>query len=178
MKQIVIDPGHGGENDNGAVYGFIEEDDTNLSISYLLRCELQKQGYSVVMTREKDKEYSLTDRVVFANEMGADLFVSVHCDAFHQATASGMTVHVFPNCLRASKNIANSISNALNSRFPDHRNRGIKESNFLVLRKTLMPAVLIECEFLSNFKTRRFLKEPENQLSLVKAITLGIRKGI
>ncbi len=174
IEVIMLDSGHGGPNDNGAVYGFVEEDDTNLSIAYLLRCEL-KNGYRVIMTRERDVEISLKKRVLFANEMGVDLFVSIHCDAFHEKTASGMTVHVSPNCSDTSRNTANTISKALFKKFPTHRDRGIKESNFEVLRETKMPAVLIECEFLSNPETRRFLKEPENQLRLAKAITCGIK---
>jgi len=178
VKTIMIDPGHGGDKDNGAVYGYTDEDDINLSIAYLLRYELQLQGYSVAMTRERDEEISLGKRVIFANEMKADLFVSIHCDAFHKNTAQGMTVHVSPNCSATSRDVANAISKSLHGKFPTHRDRGIKRSNFEVIRETDMPAVLIECEFLSNQETRRFLKEPENQLDLAKAIAQGIKREI
>lgn len=175
MKSIImIDPGHGGPADNGAVYGYTEEDDTNLSIAYLLRCELQRRGYVVSMTREKDEAISLSERVNFANEMRVNLFVSIHCDAFHKQTAQGMTTHVCPKCSKISREVAHSIQTALSSKFPKHRNRGIKESNFYVLARTKMPAVLCEMEFLSNPDTRRFLREPENQLRLAQAVTNGI----
>lgn len=179
MKSIImIDPGHGG-HDNGAVYSYAEEDDTNLSIAYLLRCELQRRGYVVSMTRERDEFVSLSGRVDFANEMRVDLFVSIHCDAFHKITAKGMTTHVaFPKCSKTSKMIAHSIQTALSTKFPKHRNRGVKESKFYVLTETKMPAVLIECEFLSNPETRKFLREPENQYDLAKAITKGINGSV
>ena len=176
-KRIMIDPGHGGDKDNGAVYGFVEEDDTNLSIAYLLRCELKAHGHTVIMTRVKDEEVLLSERTIFANEMQVDLFISIHCDAYHKETAHGMTVHVSPNGSKTSRKVAYNIQEALSDRFPKHRNRGIKESNFYVLRQTKMPAVLCEMEFLSNPDTRRFLREPENQLALARAITTGINES-
>lgn len=173
MSKILIDPGHGGD-DNGAVWGYEEEDDTNLIISFLLRCELEKRGQEVFMTRESDQAVSLRERTNYANRLGADLFVSIHCDAFHNTTAHGMSVHVHPECSEASMKKATAVVASLAKRFPNHKNRGVKASNFHVLRETDMPAMLIECEFLSNPETRRFLKEPENQLELARAITDGV----
>ncbi len=175
-KTIVIDPGHGGD-DNGAAWGHAEEDDINLSIAFLLRCELEKKEFEVLMTRERDEAVSLSQRTKFANQAKADLFVSIHCDAFHKTTARGMSVHVFPGSER-SRRIASAIRAALVNRFPDHRDRGVMESNFHVLRETNMPAVLVECEFLSSPYTRRFLREPENQLALAQAISRGVSTGL
>jgi len=172
LKTIVIDPGHGGE-DNGAAWGYAEEDDINLGIAFLLRCEVEKLGFETLMTRERDEAVSLSQRTDFANQIKADLFVSIHCDAFHKTTAHGMSVHVFPGSER-SRGIASAIRVALVHRFPNHRDRGVMESNFHVLRETNMPSVLVECEFLSNPDTRRFLREPENQLALARGISTGL----
>lgn len=171
----VIDPGHGGK-DNGAVWGYTEEDDINLIVSFLLRCELEKNGHEVIMTRESDSAVPLYKRTNHANELQADLFVSIHCDAFHKATARGMSVHIHPEHSDKTLNLAKRINAMLVADFKDHKNRGIKMSNFYVLRKTAMPAVLIECEFLSNPETRRFLREPENQLALSRAISNALTK--
>lgn len=176
LKTIVIDPGHGGE-DNGAAWGYAEEDDINLGIAFLLRCELEKEGFKVLMTRERDEVTFLGQRTNFANQIKADLFVSIHCDAFHQTTAHGMSVHVFPGSDQ-SRRIGSAIRAAMVDRFPGHRDRGVMESNFHVLRETNMPSVLVECEFLSNPETRRFLKEPENQLALARAISRGISTAL
>lgn len=173
MKKIVIDPGHGGD-DNGAAWGYTEEDDINLIVSFLLRCELEKSGHEVIITRENDHAVPLNMRTHLANEAQADLFVSIHCDAFHNTTASGMSVYVHPECSFATLETAENIKRMLELRFPNHRNRGIKKSYFHVLRHTKMPAVLVECEFLSNPETRKFLREPENQLGLARAISRGI----
>ena len=175
IKKICIDPGHGGA-DNGAAWGHAEEDDINLIVAYLLRCELEKRGVEVVMTRETDVEVTLEKRCMIANQARADYFVSIHCDAFHKETASGISTHVFRGASEVSMALAERVQGAMLTRFPDHLNRGVKLAGFYVLRHTLMPAVLVECEFISNPETRRFLREPENQLAIARAVAEGIRK--
>lgn len=176
IKIIVVDPGHGGD-DNGASWGYAEEDDINLAVSFLLRCELEKAGYKVLMTREKDEQLTLNARVTLANTASADLFLSIHCDAFHQTTASGMSVHIYPHCSQKTHDLAFNIKRSMTKTFSDHKSRGVRFSKFYVLRHTRMPAVLVECEFLSNPETRKFLKEPENQLAIARAIAKGISHG-
>jgi len=173
IKTIVVDPGHGGQ-DNGAAYGYAEEDDINLSVAYLLRCAMQQKGFEVRMTRESDIYVSLESRCNFANALGANLFISIHCDAWHQETVKGISTHVWRDADSTTKGIASKIHRALTDRFPDHSNRGLKSSGFYVLRNTSMPALLIECEFLSNPDTREFLHEPENQFAIANAISGAI----
>lgn len=177
--KIFVDAGHGG-NDNGAAWGgkydYVEEDDLNLIISYLLQYELLLTGtFDVKMSRTRDEYVSLQDRVKMANEWGATLFVSVHADAFHNETTKGISTHVYSNAGEKSATFGLSILTQLMREFPDHLNRGLKRSNFYVLRKTKMPAVLVEAEFLSNPDTRRFLHEPENQVCIARAIAYGIK---
>lgn len=179
--KIFIDPGHGG-NDNGAAWGekydYVEEDDLNLIISFLLRCELQLAGFEVKMSREKDEPVTLGRRVALANYWGADVFVSIHADAFHRITAKGISTHIYTHASQESLILATWIQTELTKKFMDHTNRRTRKSNFYVLHHTAMPAVLVECEFISNPETRRFLKEPENQLALAQAIGGGIKKSL
>ena len=178
-KRVMIDPGHGGR-DNGAAWGtkydYVEEDDLNLSIAFLLRCELWRRAgnkIEIEMIREKDIYIPLIERVLMTNNWGANIFISIHADAFHKQTTSGFSVHVHPACSPGGLTLADRIHRKLKSQFADHVNRGIKRSDFFVLRKTQMPAVLVECEFISNPQTRRFLKEPENQIDIARAIARG-----
>lgn len=175
--KVFIDPGHGGD-DNGAAYGdrldYVEEDDLNLIIGFLLRSELKLAGHAVTMSREVDTFISLHDRAVDANAWHADYFVSIHCDAWHKDTTSGISTHIHPDCSNATRSFAKAVHDSLVRTFTGHANRGVKESNFQVLRDTRMPAVLIECEFVTNPETRRFLREPANQLALARAIARGI----
>jgi len=174
-KSIFLDIGHGGVDD-GASYGFVDEDDINLAVTFYLDYELRLEGVKTFLSREKDEYISLEQRSIEANIKNVDLFVSIHCDAFHKETSSGMSVHIYQNPSVNGIRAATLIEKQLLIQFPQHKHRGIKKSNFYVLRKTKMPAVLIECEFLSNPETRDFLKEPENQRRLARTIKTGIMK--
>lgn len=175
FRKIAIDPGHGGP-ENGVAWGYTHEDDVNLGIAYLLRCELLHHAFFeyVVLTRERDEFISLSDRVLLANTNQADLFISIHCDAYHNTTVQGISTHVHPAAAEDTVEIADGIQRSLIKMFPDHVSRGTKRSNFQVLRETFMPAILVECEFLTNPQMRRFLREPENQLALARAIAGGV----
>jgi N-acetylmuramoyl-L-alanine amidase len=174
--KIVIDPGHGG-TDDGAAYGFAREADINLDIARLLRCVLDANGYGTAMTRDSDVYVALADRCNIANSIGADLFISVHCDAWHKQTTHGISTHIFRGANHMTWRFGKNIHRSLMNRFPDHVNRGLKQSNFMVLRETSMSAVLVECEFISNPGMREFLKDPEDQFALAYAIGRGVWLG-
>jgi N-acetylmuramoyl-L-alanine amidase len=177
--KVFISPGHGGK-DNGAAWGgkydYVEEDDLNLIISFLLRYELLLAGHEVKMARETDTYVALLERCKMANIWRADIFVSIHADAFHNVIAKGISTHVYTNCSAEALILATWIHSKLITNFIDHTDRGVKKSNFHVLRNTKMPAALIECEFISNLLMRRFLKEPENQIKIARAVAEGIEK--
>ncbi len=173
-SMIIIDPGHGGL-DNGASYGYTDEDDINLAIAYYLEYELKEAGISYCMTREKDEDVSLDQRVTLANVKDAKLFFSIHCDAFHKKTVQGISIHIYPAASIGSLQISGIVHRQLLTYFPLQRNRGVKRSDFKVLCETRMPAVLVECEFLSNPKMRKFLKEPENQRRMARCFKRSIQ---
>jgi N-acetylmuramoyl-L-alanine amidase len=79
-KIIVIDPGHGGKDPGGIGFNGIKEKDVVLKIGLYLRNILQKRGYKVYMTRDKDYFVTLPNRTKFANRHHADLFISIHCN--------------------------------------------------------------------------------------------------
>jgi len=178
LLKVFLDPGHGGD-DNGAAFGerldYLEEDDTNLIIAFLLRAELKAAGHAVALSREEDVFISLHDRATDANAWHADVFVSIHCDAWHELTTKGISTHIHPFCSKGARALAKCLQDALLKDFPGHANRGVNENNCQVLRDSRMPAVLVECEFVSNPDTRKFLKEPANQLKLARAIAQGIQ---
>ena len=173
-KHIAIDPGHGGK-DIGASYGYINESNLNLSIAFLLECELLLQGFdNVTLIRGNDTYIPLKNRTSLAGNIGAGTFISIHCDAFTSKSANGMTVHVSPHPTQFDLSLANHIKRALKTYFPKHKSREIKKSDFYVLRETpCMQAVLIECEFMSNPEQLEFLKQPATHRKLARAISFG-----
>ena len=80
VKTIVIDPGHGGK-DTGAQGKNSNEKDIVLAVGKLLKKELEKEGFNVKMTRDKDVFIELGERANLANQWDGDLFVSLHCNA-------------------------------------------------------------------------------------------------
>ena len=80
VKTIVIDPGHGGK-DTGAQGKNSNEKDIVLAVGKLLKKDLEKEGFNVKMTRDKDVFIELGERANLANQWDGDLFISLHCNA-------------------------------------------------------------------------------------------------
>jgi N-acetylmuramoyl-L-alanine amidase len=173
--KICVDAGHGGR-DPGAIGTEpfrLEEKEVTLQVAALLEQELEQRGHRVVMTRRRDRTLGLLPRARFANRLKADLFVSIHANAAATASAEGMEVYHFPES-REGRRAATAVIESLVTVFPDHKNRGVKEANFAVLRVTAMPAILIETEFITHPRQLEFLSDPENQEALVEAVADGI----
>ena len=173
--KICIDAGHGGE-DPGALgtrpFRF-EEKTFTLGLAARLEEELEARGHWVAMTRRRDRRLSLADRAAFANRLGADLFLSLHANGAPEPDAEGIEVFHFPGSA-AGERIGEQVLAALVAAFPEHRNRGLRSANFAVLRDTTMPALLIECEFITNPAQLRFLTDPANWVRLAEAIAAGL----
>ncbi|MBU0943541.1 MAG: N-acetylmuramoyl-L-alanine amidase [Proteobacteria bacterium] len=177
--KICIDPGHGG-TDPGAVGRCGDQDlcehDIALQICLSLEELLLEQGHLTYLTRRVDRNLSLPARTQFANRYQADLFISIHCNAAYQPTAAGIEtwIHPFSN---VGRQYATPIQKSLTQALSDHKNRGVKEADFHVLRETAMPAVLVETEFISNPEQAEFLAKGENQRRIAQAIAEGISQA-
>src|SRR4051794_12178194 len=173
--RLCIDPGHGG-SDAGAQTrqpAVLREKDVNLAVALQLEHEAQRQGWEPLMTRLQDRTLSLASRAAFATRFTADLFVSIHCNAAAAVEVEGIEVYHFPGSPQG-RWLALHVIDKLIARFPGHHSRGVKEANFAVLRRTTMPAVLVECEFLTNPQQAAFLKDGKNQAAIAEAIADGI----
>lgn len=94
VRLIVIDPGHGGKDTGAVGRGGTREKDVVLKVSRYLKKELKKRLPSkVIMTREKDVFIPLQERTRIANEVGADLFVSIHANASRNRQAHGIETY-------------------------------------------------------------------------------------
>jgi len=177
--KICLDAGHGGK-DPGAIGTApfrLEEKEINLAITKLLEESLEPLGHWVALTRRRDVFISLEARSLFANQLGADLFISIHTNSFYSPDISGIEVFYCPGSGKG-KTLAEKILESLMNSFPNHNNRGIKSRDLKVLRETKMPAVLVEVEFLSNPEQLQFLAAEKNREALANAISKGIDKYI
>lgn len=169
---VVLDPGHGGE-DPGAVAGDVYEKNINLAIALMVRDNLSGQeGVTVSMTRDDDSFPSLTERAEFANKENADLFVSIHANALDDDTYSGLFTFYHAD-KRTSAKAAELIQNAASSE-SGAINRGVRTENYVVLRETDMPAVLVETGFMTCPEELALLIDAEYQAKIAKGISDGI----
>lgn len=177
---LVIDPGHGGE-DPGAVNERLDvyEKNINLEVALKVKERVEKGDYlyDLFLTREDDVFVHLNDRARLANSLGADAFLSIHCNAREGEGREGLEVeaYYYPSS-KEGKMFAQIIMDYVV--LGVHEKiltimRGIKPANFLVLRKTNMPAVLIELGFITDDEEARFLNDPENQKEIASAIAEG-----
>jgi N-acetylmuramoyl-L-alanine amidase len=151
FSTVVIDAGHGGFDRGGIPSNIIPEKGVALDVARRLRSHLAAAGLRSVMTRSSDTFVTLDRRVSIANAQRRAIFVSIHFNAARRVGATGIETFY---CSAKAKRLARLIQrNAM--RTTSGENRGIKRARYYVLRKSRMPAVLIECGFLTNPRDAR-----------------------
>lgn len=189
---FIIDAGHGGE-DAGAIAddGTLEKD-LNLEIASLISGILELNGNDVKMTRETDtllydyyddledytgqkKVYDLKNRLKIAEEYESPIYVGIHMNKFSQAKYSGLQVYYSKNNDQ-SVDIATKIKDNTKLYLQKDNKRAIKkaDSSIYILNKASMPAVLIECGFLSNENELNNLKNEDYRAKLALTIFSSI----
>ena len=187
---VVIDAGHGGY-DSGAIgrdadgNEVIKEKDANLSIAQKVSQKLKSSGIKVIMTRSADVALGdtvmadLVARAEIANRSGADLFISIHNNAFTDPEATGTSV-LYAGLSNSggygisSKELAENIQAPL-VKATGLKDRGIVRSpEMVVLKRTIMPAVLIECAFVSSYTDQKVLTNDKKISDIAEAIYQGI----
>jgi N-acetylmuramoyl-L-alanine amidase len=164
---IVIDPGHGGA-DWGATDG-IKEKDAVMAIGVQVAAILEAHGIKAILTRNGDYFIGLDRRVEIARESKADLFVSIHANYYDRPEAMGVETYSYGSGSRLAEVIQQSIVRRLAV-----VDRGSKTARYLVLRKSTIPAVLVETGFISNKLESAMLATPEYRNRMADAIARGI----
>lgn len=134
---------------------------------------LTGNGYQIHMTRRSMEFISLQARCDIANNLNADVFVSIHLNAHKDPSVRGVEVFSFPGSIEGAK-LRNAIYMEIMDRLPGWKQRGTKEANFYVLRNTKMPAVLVECGFITNVEEEKELHKPEIRQKFAEGIVAGI----
>lgn len=179
-KTIVLDPAHGGTDRGFEANGAVESEIATAVVSKL-QGRLAALGATVVLTRPLQHPESPTEaeRAVFANEVVADLVVSIHCDAATSEAAAGIATMHFGSTeggwSHAGERAAQRIHNALlaTTNAPDCR---IHARTWDMLRLTRMPAVRVEVGYVSNPAEAELLISSDYQDKIAAGITAGITK--
>lgn len=170
MASVIIDPGHGG-SDPGAVYNGRQEKDDVLRLAKAVGTILQNSGVDVSYTRTDDRYETPFQKAMDANASGADFLISIHRNSGTTPnTYSGAQTLVY-NDSGIRSTLARNINNELVAL--GFKDDGIVERpNLVVLRRSSMPAALVEVGFINNDRDNQLFDEKFNE------IAQGIADGI
>jgi len=177
---VVVDAGHGGHDGGAVANGFIEKN-ISLTLARKVREHLQKAGVRVRMTREKDRFLELEERCQVAAEVQADAFVSVHLNTSAASEVHGIETYFAATASLMARPARSSKGETLAQILQRHacrstkaEDRGIKDSQLIVVMRTPCPAALVECGFLTNKEESRRLGRAEYQDDLARGIAEGM----
>ncbi|MEF9991058.1 MAG: N-acetylmuramoyl-L-alanine amidase [Romboutsia sp.] len=179
---VLVDPGHGGndigtessrnvKNGSNNVY----EKDIALEIAKKVASKLSKYNdIQVMITRTDDKFISLINRMNLANTSDVDVSVSIHLNAESGGnTATGVETYYRKNANDGSKELAKLVQETIIS-YVEARDRGTREENYDMVKGVTMPAVLVECGFLTTPDEEKKLRNDKYQDQLAEGIAQGI----
>ena len=174
LKNIIVtlDAGHGG-CEKGAVAFGLEEKTINLQITKALKRELKKRGAKVYLTRTRDKQVSLNDRIAFAKEKNSDILLSIHQNSLANRAdvdkKHGVgTYYYHPQALPLAQKIQENLLNAT-----QFRDDNINHASFVLTRPTTQISVLVECGYIIKQEEAQKLSNRKFQKLVAWAIAKG-----
>lgn len=183
-RLVIIDPGHGGADSGTEGPNGPAEKNVTLAIGLKLDTLLKAAGVNTYMTRSTDDFMKPQERSEAANSRDADLYVSIHCDAFEDDTSvDGTTTLYHPTRKLATGNLdetqfATIIQQAV-IKAAGTRDRGIlPRSNLYVLNTCKMPSLIVEMGYVSNPGDAAKLSDPDFQQKAAEGLADGIMQSL
>ena len=189
---VVIDPGHGGEDGGAVSPGGVQESHINLALSKRLRDLLCFAGIPTVMTREEDvticdeglgtirarKTSDIRNRVAIVNGTENAVLLSIHQNSLPSSTVTH-GAQVFWNQQEGAKELAEAIQTSLNGAINVGNEKHTKQipPTVYLMNHVTVPAVLVECGFLTNQEETRRLQDETYQRALAVSIAAGYLRG-
>lgn len=174
--KIVIDAGHGpGTIGKRTPDGRMREFHFNASVAEEVKKRLVAEGYTVLFSHQKDRDVPLKERTLFANRSGAELLVSIHANAAGHGynPAQGIESFIYPTVPARTRKFGQLLQQSLISS-TQRKDRGLKTADFAMLRDTAMPAVLVECGFMTHKQEAALLQSAEYRTRCARAISFAI----
>ena len=169
---VVIDPGHGGRDPGAVGIGGLQEKMVVNDIAPRVAAILRQQGVNVVMTRTSDIEVDLEPRVAIAERANATIFVSIHANAISMSRPDVNGLETF-YASSAGQRLANTV-HATVLQAMGMRDRRVRSARFYVIRRTSMPAILIETGFVTGAEDAPNLANPAWREQMAGVIAQGI----
>ena len=181
---IVLDSGHGGEDPGKIGVNQAKEKDVNLEIARKIKKRLEKKGWEVVMTREKDemlgdpqagnkKIHDMKARVEIINKTMPQAAVSIHQNSYQDEQIRGAQVFYYSHS-EEGKRMAEQMQKALLTVDETNTRQAKANDTYYLLKKTEVPTVIVECGFLSNYAEAEKLVSEDYQKKVAEAVTKGI----
>jgi N-acetylmuramoyl-L-alanine amidase len=172
---VMIDPGHGGRDPGAIGPSGLKEVDVIMPVARRVAEILEKQGIAVRMTRTGDNYVGLDERVAMSREVGATMFVSIHANSIDgRPDVNGLELYHY--------NLGQSLAETVHSATLDYVNkngfylndRRVRSARFLVLRKSTIPAILVETGYLTNEAEVARLSRDDYRRVMAEGIARGI----
>ena len=191
-ETVVIDPGHGGEDGGAVSPGGVQESHINLAVSKQLRDLLRFAGVPTAMTREEDvticdeglgtirarKASDIRNRVAIVNGTENAVLLSIHQNSLPSSTVTH-GAQVFWNQQEGAEALAEAIQTSLNGSINVGNEKHTKQipPTVYLMNHVTVPAVLVECGFLTNQEETRRLQDETYQRALAVSIAAGYLRG-
>jgi len=176
MTLIAIDAGHGYETPGKRSPDGMREYAFNRAVAKELMIQLEGKSIRTIQTHHDATDVPLIQRTILANQSRAAFLVSIHANAFGNGQwneVAGIETYVHTKKGNAARPIAQTIHQALITG-TKQKDRGIKQADFYLLRESTMPAVLVECGFMTNRQEKALLASPEYRIKCGRLIADGI----
>ena len=174
--KIVFNAGHGPDTLGKRSPDGMKEFEFNLAVVNYMRFEIEKyHDVQILFSHANTRDIPLNDRTNFANNEKADLYVSIHANAFTDtwSDAKGIETYVYTGFPRDATELAEKVQKHL-VKSTGREDRGVKEANFHELRETNMPAILCECGFMTHREESQLLRSDGYRKTCAIAIVNGI----
>lgn len=182
---IVIDAGHGGRDDGCTGVSGAKESEINLSIARILKSDLETLGINVVMTRcdgnglyksnaTNFKKSDMSERIKIIESANADMVISIHQNSYLDSSQRGAQAF-YQEDDEKSRDFATCVQSQLLGQLPSAR-KECNKGDYYILKESKIPAILVECGYLSNGEEESLLQSDDYQQKVAYAIMCGVVK--
>ncbi|HEY0126328.1 MAG TPA: N-acetylmuramoyl-L-alanine amidase [Blastococcus sp.] len=177
-RRIVVDPGHGGP-ESGYTVGETTESDLVFDLASRIEGRLAAAGATVYLTRGREQNPSPAERTAFANDARADLFVALHIDAHSSEHARGVASYYYGTGSGASSTVGEEFANLARREVVARTgllDLGSHAKTWDLLRMTRMPAVRLDCGYLSHPVDRLLLLDARVRSAIASAVLAAVQR--
>jgi N-acetylmuramoyl-L-alanine amidase len=173
---VMLDPGHGGKDPGAIGVGGVKEANIVLSISKKVAKILERQGVRTKLTRDSDYFVDLNPRVEIAKRANANVFVSIHANSFQpRPEVNGLEIYFYGSASgKMAEVVKRNILETVAQKGFYINNRNTRSARYLVLRKSQIPAILVETGYVTNAAEAARLQKEDYQAAEAEGIAKGI----